>query len=641
MLKAFRDNLKYLSWVLWLVIIAFILVAFVGLGDLGPGAATANVAATVGDQTVSYRDFEAAYRRTEDFYRQTYGEQFNADFARQLGLHRQVLDGLVADRILLIEAERLGLAITNDELQEEIVGLPVFQAENGAFIGTDDYERILRQNGYTTDGFEATMRQDLLVAKVRSLVGENLYISDSEVEDAFRERIERAKIRFFKASYSALAGELVFDDQDLESYYNDNLESFETPERRLAEYLVVDIEHVRNSLTLPAEELRAYYDAHPDEFSQAEEVHARHILLQVDDDRSAEEAVSLLEKAKQDVASGADFAALAADLSEDPGSKLKGGDLGFFGRGAMVETFEAAAFSTPPGQMVGPVQTDFGYHLIEVLERNEGGMRPFERVEAGIRQRLLVERSSESAEEKANELHRRLISSDLDLVAVAETDETVTFQTTPAFAEDENVPSIGRSTPFAEATFDIEVGEVSEPIRITRGWALVRLAEIQEPRIPAFDEVRAEAEGRLRDEVERKTALDRLAADREQGLDALAATAQAEIEETESFGLGGAIGSLGNNREISEAALAADEGVILGPIASDDGAVMFEVVERVRMDRAEFEEQESATRDSLERERVGQLVSALIAQRREELDVSIDPQLLANFEVDPLSPATS
>jgi peptidyl-prolyl cis-trans isomerase D len=102
MLKAFRDNLKYLSWVLWLVIIAFILVAFVGLGDLGPGGGpSADVAATVGGKTVSYREFESAYRRTEDFYRQAYGEQFNADFARQLGLHQQVLDTLIADRILL------------------------------------------------------------------------------------------------------------------------------------------------------------------------------------------------------------------------------------------------------------------------------------------------------------------------------------------------------------------------------------------------------------------------------------------------------------------------------------------------------------------------------------------------------------
>ncbi len=642
MLKAFRDNLKYLSWVLWLVIIAFILVAFVGLGDPSGGrGASADAAVTVGDETVTYREFESAYRRMEDFYRQAYGEQFNADFARQLGLHQQVLDTLVADRILLLEAERLGLETTDEELQEQILSLPVFQAEGGAFIGAEGYERILRQNGYTSDGFEAGMRQDLLLDKVRSLVTQNLYISDSEVEEEYRRQTERAKIRFFNAPYSALAGELVFTDEDLESYYNKNQGSFETPERRIAEYLLVDIEQVRNSLTLSSEELRAYYDSHLDEFDRPEQVRARHILLQVNDSRSAQEASRLLEEAKQRVVAGEDFAALAAELSEDPGSKTRGGDLGLFGRGAMVEAFETAAFSTPAGQITGPVQTDFGYHLIEVLERQDGGVLPFEEVETGIRQRLLVERSSEAAERKANELYQQLAASELDLAAVAETDETITFQATPAFAVDENVPSVGRSTPFAAAAFDLELGAVSDPVRVTRGWALLRLAEIQEPRVPELNDVRAEAEAQLRTEMVRTAALDRLTADREMGLDALAAAIEASIEETDSFGFNGAVGSLGNNREVAQAALNADEGSVVGPIATDSGALMFEVVERVRMDPGEFEEQRASTRETISRQRAGQLVAALIAARRQELEVSFDPQLLATFALDQADPASS
>lgn len=642
MLKAFRDNLKYLSWVLWLVIIAFILVAFVGLGDPGSGGgASAGVAVTVGDKTVSYREFESAYRRMEDFYRQAYGEQFNADFARQLGLHQQVLDTLVADRILLLEADRLELQVTDEELQEQILTLPVFQADGGDFIGAEGYERILRQNGYTADSFEANMRQDLLLDKVRGLVTQNLYISDSEVEKEYRQQVERAKIRFFSAPYSALADELVFNDEDLESYYSYNQASFETPERRIAEYLVVDIEQVRSSLTLAPDELRAYYDNHQDEFNRPEQVRARHILLQVNDRRSAEEAARLLEEAKQRVAAGEDFAALAAELSEDPGSKARGGDLGLFGRGAMVEAFETAAFSTPAGQITGPVQTDFGYHLIEVLERDDGGVSPFGEVETGIRQRLLVERSSDAAEAKANELYQQLASSELDLAAVAETDETVTFQATPAFAEDDNVPSVGRSTPFARVAFDLELGEVSEPVRVTRGWALLRLAALQEPRVPELDEVRVEAEAQLRAEMVRKAALDRLSADREIGLDALAAAIEANIEETDSFGRNDAIGSLGTNREVAQAALDADEGSVVGPIATDSGALMFEVVERVRMDPGEFEKQKASTRETLARQRAGQLVSALIAERREKLDVSFDPQLLANFGLDEASPASS
>jgi len=642
MLKAFRDNLKYLSWVLWLVIIAFILVAFVGLGDLGPGGgASADIAATVGDKTVSFQEFESAYRRMENFYRQTYGEQFNADFARQLGLHQQVLDTLVADRILLLEADRLGLEVTDGELQHQILDLPVFLDPDGAFVGADDYARILRQNGYTADSFEAGMRQDLLLDKVRNLVTQNIYISDSEVEEEYRQRTERAKIRFFKAPYAALAGEVLFDEADLESYYQANQESFETPERRIAEYLVVDIEQVRNSLVLDPEDVRAYFDSHPDEFDQPEQVRARHILLQVNDERSAEEARRLLEEAKQRIASGEDFATLAAELSEDPGSKTRGGDLGSFGRGAMVEAFENAAFSTPAGQMAGPIQTDFGFHLIEVLEHDAGGLRSFDEVEAGIRQRLLVERSNETAEQKADALFEQLASSDLDLATVAETDDTVTFQATPAFALEENVPSIGRSTPFASTAFELGLGEVSDPIRVTRGWALLLVAEIQEPGIPALEEVRSQAEGLLRTELVRKAALDRLTMDRETGFDALAGAIDATVEESESFDAKGPGGSLGGNSEVAQAALAANEGDVVGPIATDSGAVMFEVVERVRVDPEKYAQQKVATRATLAQQRSGQLVAALIAQRREQLDVSFDPQLLSTFGLDQADPTSS
>lgn len=642
MLKTFRDNLKYLSWALWLVIIAFVLVEFVGLGSLGPsGASSTETAATVGSKTVSFREFESAYRRMEEFYRQAYGEQFNADFAKQLGLHRQVLDTLVADRILLLEADRLGLEVTDTELRDEILSLPVFSAEGGRFIGEEDYDRILRQNGYTKSGFEASMRQEMLLDKVRGIVAGNYYISDTEVETEYRERTEQAKIRFFQAPYEAVAGEVTLDDAAVEAYFEENRESFEIPERRIAEYLLVDIERVRGALTLDPQEIRSYYESQREEFDQPEQVRARHILLQVNADRDAATARRMLEEARQKIAAGEDFATLAEELSEDPGSKSRGGDLGFFGRGAMVEAFETAAFSTPVGELAGPVETDFGFHLIEVLERNEGGLQPLEAVEDRIRQRLLIERASAEAESKAEELSRELAASQQDFSEVAVTADSLTYQVTPAFGADENVPSIGRATPFAATAFELEAGEVSQPVRVSRGWAILRVTDVQEPAVPELESVRAEVESRLRADTVREAALARLSEDRQIGLDALADQVDATIEETESFGAAGPVGSLGANREVARAALSAQTGELIGPIATDGGVVMAEVVERVEVDPLRFAEEKEATREELERQRAARLVASLIAKRRQELDVSFDPQLLANFEIDPAGSASS
>ena len=128
MLKVFRDNLKYLSWVLWLVIAVFILFVFVDFGGSVPGGGpTSEPAVTVGKHEISYADFERAYRQTEDTYRQLYGDQFSGETARQLGLPMQVLNGLVGDKIMLLEAERMGLMVTDEELRHEILEFPAFR----------------------------------------------------------------------------------------------------------------------------------------------------------------------------------------------------------------------------------------------------------------------------------------------------------------------------------------------------------------------------------------------------------------------------------------------------------------------------------------------------------------------------------
>jgi len=180
MLKVFRDNLKYLSWVLWLVILVFILFVFVDFGATVPGGTIASdAAATLGKQEISFEEFERAYRQRENFYRQQFGDQFSADLARQMGLPSQVMDELVANRILLAEADRMGLQVTDGELRDEILAQPVFLDEFGKFIGWDAYEQILKRNRLTSDGFEASIRQDLLADKVRSILAQNVYVTDS------------------------------------------------------------------------------------------------------------------------------------------------------------------------------------------------------------------------------------------------------------------------------------------------------------------------------------------------------------------------------------------------------------------------------------------------------------------------------
>jgi peptidyl-prolyl cis-trans isomerase D len=643
MLKVFRDNLKYLSWVLWLVIAVFILFVFVDFGATVPGGtAPSDAAAIVGDYEVSFSEFERTYRRTEDFYRQTYGEQFNRELAQQMGLPIQVLDGLIADKILLAEADRMGLRVTDDEVAQYIVGLPSFQLPDGRFVGEDRYSQLLRANGYTVEHFEEAVRTDLLSDKVRSVLSENLYVSDEEVVAAYKDEKETATIRYLRLPSDSLRNEITVSEEELEDYFSEHQEDFRIPERRLVDYLLIDPDHLRDGLEIPADEIRGYYDTHTDEFSREEQVRARHILLQVNAERDAESAARELEALRQRIESGEDFAALAAAESEDPGSRDRGGDLGLFGRGQMIREFEDAAFAAQPGTLVGPIETSFGAHLIEVLEHRPGGQSSFEQVQDEIRQRLLTERARSLAESRAEELADQLSrdggSSQSDLRELAEATTGVTYHSTSPFAREDNVAGIGRATPFTVEAFELAAGESSEPVRLSRGWAILRLREIQAPRLPEFAGVRDEVREALLNERQLELAVSRLqqareALQQESTLEELAVELDLAIEESTDIRRRGPVPGLGINDEITSSALAMEKGEAGGPIVHDRDVVLFEVTDRQRYDPQEFELQKERTREDLRLERLNSMLTSLVVQRREALGVRYDTQLLRNFDL--------
>ena len=491
MLKVLRDNLKYLSWVLWLVIAVFILFVFVDFGGSVPGVnPRTDAAVTVGKHEITYGEFERAYRQTEDTYRQLYGEQFSGETARQLGLPMQVLNGLVADAIMLAEAERMGLMVTDEELRKEILGFPAFQSADGGFVGAEEYDRILRRSGMTSESFESLMRTELLTQKVRTVLSSNVFVADSEVEASYRRRTEQAKIRYLRLPWRALDEEISIDEEELAAHFEANREAFRIPEQRIIDYLLVNRIEIQDTLTVEAAEIQAYYDDNPDEFERQEQVRARHILLQVGDQRTAADARAQLEDVRRQIEAGADFGALAAELSDDPGSKTRGGDLGLFGRGDMVEPFDRAAFAAEIGDIVGPIETDFGMHLIEVLEKRPGGSIELADAEEGIRSRLLAQKAQTATEERARQLAESLAadSSVEALEALAVEQAGVSFHTTAPFGRDDNIPGIGRATQFTVAAFSIAADEISDPVPVGQGWTVLRLNSIQEPRLPELEE---------------------------------------------------------------------------------------------------------------------------------------------------------
>lgn len=644
MLKTFRDNLKYLSWIIWVVIAVFILFIFVDFGSINLGDTVASdAAATLGDLQVSYAEFERSYRQTEDYYRQSWGDQFNRELAQQIGLPMQVMDQLVAEKIILNEADRIGLRVTDDELVRYISEIPAFQFSDGRFVGKDRYSQILQSNGYTVETFEEGARSDLLTQKVNNVLAENVFVSETDVVDDYKKRAETANIRYLQLPSDELREEIVLADEEIAAFFSQNQEDFLVPERRVVDYLLVDPDGLRSTIELGDSDINTYYEDNSAAFSRDEQVRARHILLQINPDRTAEQADQQMQEIMRRLDAGEDFAALAQELSDDPGSKSQGGDLGFFGRGQMIPEFETAAFDAQPGDRVGPVKTSFGYHLIEVLEKQPAGKQSLEEATEEIRALLLTDRSRAVAEAKARELADRVGAESLGsaeaLGTLAASEAGVTVHTTEPFGREENVPGIGRATPFTTAAFDLEEGAFSAAVPVSRGWALLRLSAVEEPHTPELDAVREDVRNVLLDQRQielatTKLAEARLALEDGQALDDLATELGLSVAESGEIRRSGPVGSLGNNPEIAAAAMELDSGQFGGPIVHNRDVVVFEVTARQRYDPLKFEQEKDAARESLRQSRLAEMLAAVINQRREEMGgVKYDTQLLRNFEL--------
>ncbi len=640
MLKILRDNLKYLSWILWLVVLIFVAFVFVDFGGAlrGTGGGR-SAAATVGGDEISYAEFQREYQRLEEQYRQAFGDNFTPQLAQQMRLPLQALDRLIDQRVLLGEAERLGLTASDTEVRNTILEIPGMKDEQGGFVGQPTYERFVRANGYAVRDFEDAVRRQILLTKLSAIFSASVAISDSEVEKSYRDQAERASVRYLILPPRSVQAEVQIAPEELSSYFAGHQEEFRLPVQRAVDYLLVDTVRMRAKIDLQPAELESYYNDHLSDFAQEEQVRARHILIKVDDQHDAAAAQAAIEAAKRRLEKGEDFTKIASEISEDPGSKSRGGDLGYFGRGRMIKEFEDAAFAAAPNSLVGPVRTSFGFHLIQVLDHRSAGQKPFSEVEAQVRARLAGERADNAAKAKADELARRIAADQLttedQLKALADND-TVVFIQTPPFGRDEVVPGVGRGTPFSSAAFALEPGKTSTPVKINRGYAILSLKEEKPERLPELSEV----EGKVRQAL-LKVKLDarataKLAAAKSElaagkTLDAVAKELGVEVKESGEFGRDGSVTGLGQAPELIAAALAGRAGEFEGPVPTPQGPALFQITARKGFDPAAFANEKTATREALERNEVNRLLGAVVEQKKRELKVNYDRPLLQQF----------
>lgn len=646
MLKVFRDNLKNLAWILWVIIALFVLALAADFGARAGGRGNENAVARVGGETISRQEFQRAYQNMTSIYRQVYGDQLSPDIEKQM--YRQTLTQTVVQKIQTLEARKLGLTVSDAELRDQILSFPIFKDEQGRFVGEQAYARVIQEGLHTTvSDFEKELRDQLLVKKLTDALAANLYVSEDEIQRAYRDQVERAKIRYVELPRARFAQQVTPAPGEVAAYYQAHQQEFKLPEQRDVAYLLINgtsASPLAGQAQVSDQDLHSYYDAHKGDYAQEEQIRARHILVMVNDQRNDAAAEARIREAQKKLAGGEDFAKVAAEYSDDTASKAKGGDLGTFGRNRMVKEFEDAAFSAPIGKVVGPVKSNFGYHLIEVTAKQPGGQQPFEAVKEQIRARLTAERTRQVAESRARDLATKLAAQKPAnaeaLKAIAAQNPGASFGQAKVGTTDP-IPGLGAS--LNATAFSLKKGEVSPALQVPQGWAIVYVNDVIAPHAPELKEVEDRVKAALVNQKLQQLTLQKLEDARKQiaqgkTLDQVAGELGVPAKETPEFGgQGGSIPGLGYNPELVKAALALQSGQVGGPLADSQGAVLFQVTDRKGWDPKQYAANREQTRKTLLQQRVSSVEGALIEKRRRDLNVTFDQQFLDQLGIAPPS----
>ncbi len=625
-----RRHKSWLAVFLWLSILALIVtfvVLYIPTGDAATGGSD-GLLAKVGSERITANEFQRAYRRQRDQLQRMYPQgQLDAAMLERLGIREQTFQGLVEQKLVALEAARLGLHVDDDTLARELRTSPALQ-ENGAFIGVAEIRRRLDQAGISEEEFQESMRADLVAQRLQSVVTDGVTVSPGEVEREYRRRNERAKVEYVKVV--APSAPPAATDAEAAARFQAKPDAYKLPERRVVSYVLLTTEALRSRVTVTEADLAAYFEGHKDEFTRPAEACASHILLKVKASPDApghtdEEAKRLAQAAIEQLKGGADFAAVAKKLSEDEGSASQGGDLGCFAHGSMVQEFANAAFSLEIGKVSDPVKTTFGYHVIRVASRQEERQSPFSEVKEGIRMRLTSERTQALAQSQAQALSAA-ITAGRSLEAAAK-EQGLTVQKSAPLARGASEPPLASPTLNARA-FELKVGETaSEPFFVGSGdQAFIALAEFQAPRVPALSEVQAQvkadiARERAAEAARLRAAELRTAAARDGLEKAAVASGLVRKETPDLVGRGQPLGEISLTPALEQAVYDAPVGALSEPLAVEGGYALVRVLERKAFDTAAFEKEKDAIAANLRDARKQQLFRAYMIQARARFPV--------------------
>jgi len=404
-------NKRLVQIVLGLLVLPF---AFVGVDSYVRNMGSDNDVATVGGSSITPQEYDNAVRQQQQRMSQILGKNFDPAMFDNPEVKQQVLDGVINQRLLQTVGQNLKLTAPDAQLRKVILEVPDFQ-ESGKFSETR-YDELLRANGLTRVGYEARLRGDLSQQPLQDALARSNFASTAQAA-MYQKLTEQAReIQVASLDVGSFLAQAKVDDAQVKAEYDKNPDAYRAPEQVKLEYLQLNQAAFLAVATVSADEVKGEYDKRVKEFTAPEERRASHVLISIDKDDKGQPKAGAKDAAraeadavlKQVNAAPEKFAETAKQKSKDPGSAAQGGDLGFFGRGQMVKPFEEAVFAMKPGEIRGPIESDFGFHIIRLVEIKAERARPLDEVRAQLEGELKQQKASKLFNENAEKFQNRV-----------------------------------------------------------------------------------------------------------------------------------------------------------------------------------------------------------------------------------------
>lgn len=570
MLRYLRENTG--NWIIK-TFLGIIVIVFVFLGVGSMNANKNNEVAVVNDQPITFNEFQDAYKNAVARMRQQFGNNLNDDLLKALNVKQQAINGLIDQKLMTMEAEKLKIVVSDEELQDALVALKAFQ-KNGVF-DMELYKQVLARNSLTPETFEVLQRNAMRETKLRDLVLSGITVTEAEAMSWYLFQNTKMAIDYIKVDPATFT-DIAPSKEEIEKQYADNADLYKSQPMRKAAFLVFSPKDHAGQASVTDDQVQTYYDQNLERFTTPEKVEASHILIKLDenaDEAIVETARKEAEAVYDKAVKGEDFAELAKTFSQGP-SAASGGYLGVFDKNSMVKPFGDAAFAMKSGDVSKPVQTQFGWHVIKLKARFEASVKTMEEVSPAIRTELEADELQNLAYYKAGEAFDAVVDGDdFEQVALIAKKK---IMNTEEFTVNGQGLGIENSAEFAKTAFELSNDEISDVKQMGNLYYLIKVVSVIEPEKLPLEEVSDIIAQTLKiqqqNDAASKAAQDLVAkAQSAESITALAKENNLTSVSTGLFSRNQPIPDINNSQEIAKAAFGLDKDKMIYPEVMEAG----------------------------------------------------------------------